>query len=143
MCTSSINIDIVNWLFANCHRQRTLNSRQAMTCWFHRLLYHSIALDPKGWWTVTAIRTIRGLDIDSGELIGYLNGHLSGRIDYWVWHWNDVESSLINVLMKSGSLLPHPIDRWASVFACFCALKYLFWCSIFQKYKIDIFLIFL
>jgi len=31
---------------------------------------------------VTAIRTIWGLDIDSGELIGYLNGHLSGRIDY-------------------------------------------------------------
>jgi hypothetical protein len=24
-----------------------LNSRQAMTCWFHRLFYRSIALDPK------------------------------------------------------------------------------------------------
>ena len=111
-------------------RQRTLNSRQAMTCWFHRLLYHPIALDPKCWWTVTAIRTIRGLDIDSGELIGYLNGHLSGRIDYWVWHWNDVESSLINVLMKSVPFSrPPSYYWWASVFyfafvsnACFYAL---------------------
>lgn len=61
---------------------------------------------------VTAIRTILGLDIDSGELSGYFKW----SSDYWVWHRNDVESSSINVLMKSGSLLRRPIDWWASAF---------------------------